>query len=99
MTHDYAEVDVQDFHRSWKDGLPLYGLLLHGFSRRQLRALTLHHLIHSCALIHKHRPDLLDYNALDKTDPHANTRLAFEVAERALAIPVCCSYRRSLYVC
>lgn len=42
----------------------------------------------SCALIHKHRPDLIDYNALDKTDAHYNTRVAFDAAEKALGIPV-----------
>ncbi|KAJ2393816.1 alpha-actinin, partial [Coemansia sp. RSA 2603] len=40
-----------------------------------------------CALIHRHRPDLLDYHALDKRDAHGNTALAFEVAERYLGIP------------
>ena len=40
-----------------------------------------------CALIHRHRPDLLDYHALDKSDRHANTRLAFDVAAQHLNIP------------
>lgn len=40
-----------------------------------------------CALIHKHRPDLLDYDSLPKSDPHACTRLAFEVAQNSLDIP------------
>ncbi|KAF8606856.1 hypothetical protein BDV93DRAFT_488758 [Ceratobasidium sp. AG-I] len=40
-----------------------------------------------CALIHHHRPDLIDYASLDKTDRYTNTRLAFEVAEQHLGIP------------
>ncbi|KZT67258.1 actinin-like protein [Daedalea quercina L-15889] len=40
-----------------------------------------------CALIHCHRPDLLDYDKLDKSDRHANTRLAFQVAADHLGIP------------
>ncbi|KAJ3575859.1 hypothetical protein NP233_g826 [Leucocoprinus birnbaumii] len=40
-----------------------------------------------CALIHCHRPDLLDYDKLDKTDRHGNTRLAFQVAAEHLGIP------------
>ena len=43
---------------------------------------------HSCALIHRHRPELLDWDSLDKTDKRANTELAFRVAERSLGIPV-----------
>ncbi|KAM6494458.1 actinin-like protein [Amanita muscaria] len=40
-----------------------------------------------CALIHCHRPDLLDYDKLDKSDRHMNTKLAFTVAAEHLNIP------------
>ncbi|KIM63382.1 hypothetical protein SCLCIDRAFT_24265 [Scleroderma citrinum Foug A] len=40
-----------------------------------------------CALIHCHRPDLLDYDKLNKSDRHGNTRLAFQVAADHLGIP------------
>lgn len=43
-----------------------------------------------CALIHHHRPDLLNYAELD-TSPTAavkNTLIAFRIAERSLGIPV-----------
>jgi hypothetical protein len=40
-----------------------------------------------CGLIHRHRPDLLDYHALDKSKKHENTQLAFDVAEQYLGIP------------
>lgn len=40
-----------------------------------------------CALIHCHRPDLLDYDKLNKSDRHGNTRLAFQAAAEHLGIP------------
>ncbi|UZJ56823.1 hypothetical protein CBS101457_006143 [Exobasidium rhododendri] len=40
-----------------------------------------------CALIHRHRPDLLNYDTLQKSDPHACTQLAFDIAQRHLGIP------------
>lgn len=43
----------------------------------------------SCALIHRHRPKLLDWDNLDKSDKRTNTELAFRVAEQSLGIPVC----------
>ncbi|KAF8321970.1 calponin homology domain-containing protein [Cantharellus anzutake] len=40
-----------------------------------------------CALIHRHRPELLDYHALDFNDHHGNTRKALQVAQGFLGIP------------
>ncbi|KAI8914816.1 calponin homology domain-containing protein [Powellomyces hirtus] len=40
-----------------------------------------------CALIHRHRPDLLDYWGLDKSKKHENTQLAFDIADKQLGIP------------
>merc|ERR1712003_545298 len=62
-TAPYKNVNVQNFHMSWKDGLAF------------------------CALIHRHRPDLLDYSKLSKDNPLENLNLAFDIAERYLDIP------------
>ncbi|XP_066527908.1 alpha-actinin-2b isoform X1 [Hoplias malabaricus] len=62
-TAPYRNVNVQNFHVSWKDGLAF------------------------CALIHRHRPDLIDYAKLNKDDALGNLNLAFDIAEKHLDIP------------
>lgn len=40
-----------------------------------------------CALLDIHRPDLIDYDALDKSDHRTNMQLAFDIAEKEIGIP------------
>lgn len=73
-TAPYKNVNVQNFHNSWKDGLAF------------------------CALIHRHRPDLIDYSKLSRDDPVRNLNLAFDIAEQHLNIPKMLDAEGKLFV-
>ncbi|OCK82699.1 alpha-actinin-2 [Lepidopterella palustris CBS 459.81] len=40
-----------------------------------------------CALLDIHRPDLIDYDSLDKEDHRGNMQLAFDIASKEIGIP------------
>ncbi|XP_061631245.1 protein-methionine sulfoxide oxidase mical3a isoform X7 [Phyllopteryx taeniolatus] len=42
-----------------------------------------------CALIHRYRPDLIDFDCLDERDQEKNNQLGFDVAEREFGISPC----------
>ena len=58
----YDEVNVTNFHTSWKDGLAF------------------------CAILDRHRPDLLNYDDCDPDTPLTNLETAMSVAEKELGI-------------
>lgn len=41
----------------------------------------------SCALLDIHRPDLINYDELDKSDHRGNMQLAFDIASKEIGIP------------
>ncbi|XP_055011975.1 protein-methionine sulfoxide oxidase mical3a isoform X2 [Boleophthalmus pectinirostris] len=42
-----------------------------------------------CALIHRYRPDLIDFDSLDEREHERNNQLAFDVAEKEFGISPC----------
>ncbi|GAB6027889.1 Spectrin beta chain, non-erythrocytic 5 [Chamberlinius hualienensis] len=60
---DYPGVRLNDFSRSWSNGLAFN------------------------ALIHRFRPELVNYNSLNPKDPLTNLNNAFKIAEEKLNIP------------
>jgi len=44
-------------------------------------------LSYSCALLDIHRPDLINYDELNKNDRRGNMQLAFDIASREIGIP------------
>ncbi|XP_061826114.1 protein-methionine sulfoxide oxidase mical3a isoform X2 [Nerophis lumbriciformis] len=42
-----------------------------------------------CALIHRYRPDFIDFDSLDERDQEKNNQLGFDVAEREFGISPC----------
>ncbi|KAF2811438.1 alpha-actin-like proteinin [Mytilinidion resinicola] len=40
-----------------------------------------------CALLDIHRPDLIDYDSLDKSDHRGNMQMAFDIASKEIGIP------------
>lgn len=52
-----------------------------------------------CALIHRHRSDLIDYDSLSANNPIQNLNLAFDVAEKHLDIPPMLDANGRLIVC
>ena len=76
----YDEVEVVDFSKSWNDGLALYAQFC-------LWLLDVVNALSSCALLDIHRPDLMDYDCLDKNDHRGNMKLAFEIASKEIGIP------------
>ena len=62
-TEPYDNVNITNFHMSWKDGLAFN------------------------ALIHRHRPELIKYDSLEKENARENFETAFTTADKQLDIP------------
>ncbi|KAL5968598.1 Alpha-actinin sarcomeric [Taenia solium] len=88
-TAPYSNVNVQNFHTRWvccfinsKRFRRVFYML-----RMSLLNLSWKDGLAFCALIHRHRPELIDYAKLSKENPIQNLNYAFDVAEKYLDIP------------
>jgi actinin alpha len=94
LIHKFQIQDISESELSAKEGLLLWcqkqtkdqrykdkGVDIKNFSSSWRDGLAF------CALIHKHRPDLIPFDILDSIDSLGNLNLAFDVAERELDIP------------
>lgn len=81
--------EINEEGLSAKEGLLLwcqrktadYGIEIRDFSSSWTDGLAF------CALVDRHRPDLLDFDALDPEDHRKNTQLAFQIAAEQMGIP------------
>jgi hypothetical protein len=90
LIHKFEIQDISEEQSSAKEGLLLWckkktkgykGVNVQNFNTSWKDGLAF------CALIHKHRPDLLDFDTLDPNDHAGNLQKAFTVAEEQLDIP------------
>jgi len=90
LIHKFEISDISEEELSAKDGLLLWcqkktkgykDVNVKNFSDSWEDGLAF------AALIHKHRPDLIDFDSLNKADRLKNLQLAFDVAEKQLDIP------------
>ncbi|CAB1343727.1 unnamed protein product [Coregonus sp. 'balchen'] len=82
----FAIQDISVEETSAKEGLLLW-CQRKTAPYRNVNVQNFHDGLAFCALIHRHRPDLIDYAKLNKDDPMGNLNLAFEIAEKHLDIP------------
>jgi hypothetical protein len=78
VTAGYPNVKIENFHTSWRDGL---GINIHSFTCRQFFSscfiFSSFSFLHSafCAVIHKHRPEAIDFHSLKPGDVLKNNQL------------------------
>lgn len=90
LIHKFEIADISEAALHAKDGLLLWcsnkttgykGVKVENFHSSFQDGLAF------CALIHKHRPDLIKFDQLDPEKKEENLKLAFEVADKNLDIP------------
>eukprot|EP01080_Neovahlkampfia_damariscottae_P005191 gene5191-8797_t len=90
LIHKFEIQDISEEQMNAKEGLLLWckkktkgynGVNIQNFNTSWKNGLGF------CALIHKHRPDLIDYDSLDANDDAGNLSKAFTIAEEQLDIP------------
>lgn len=79
-TAGYKNVNIKDFTNRFSPHSPP------GLTVPLMRLDSWQDGLALCALIHRHRPDLLSFDDLEKSQRHDNTALAFDLAEKQIGI-------------
>lgn len=85
-TAPYKNVNVQNFHLSFKDGLAFCALIHRHRPGIIFYFFSFFHNLINCHFSFKNL-DLIDYSRLSKDNPMENLNTAFDIAEKYLDIP------------